>query len=232
MNIQDVRNQLMRHPTKIYGRRRIDEIKLLVIHHSATLDGDAFAFARYNVEVRNWVGSSYHYVIKRNGVIQFACDLENISPHVGMYNRQGLGICLVGDFREQKPTTQQIQSLKLLVPNLMKFLNLESKSVKGHKELSNTSTECPVINMEEIRGLFQVNDNTEKVVVRGEDGKLYEGLLVNGKAFVEFRKFANDYFVEVDWDNEKREPYVKESAKTHLRKLTEIIKKGCKNGRI
>ena len=199
MEIVDVRNQLARHPSKVYSRRNTQGIKYLVIHHSATRGGDAFSFARYHVNTRDWAGIGYHYVILEDGTIQWTNDVSVISNHVTGYNSQGVGICLVGDFTTEILRQEQKGALKELVKSLQLKLNLGIDAVVGHNELTR-STLCPALDMDALRQYLNedgitVYVNNVKMDVLGE--------LRDGTTYLPVRALAEALGYEVEWDGEK-----------------------------
>jgi N-acetyl-anhydromuramyl-L-alanine amidase AmpD len=59
------------------------------------------------------------------------------------YNNYGIGICLVGDFRQRLPSKAQLDSLDRLVVYLMKTYDIPPENVIGHRDAPGTATECP-----------------------------------------------------------------------------------------
>ena len=126
----------------------------IVIHHSATTEGSAAVFHRFHVDERGWDSLGYHFVIG-NGTGSGDGEIEvgprwrrqQTGSHAVGYNRRGIGICLVGNFNEQRPTPRQMQSLRLLGTHLMKRFDIPPERVIGHKECRGASTECPGKNM-------------------------------------------------------------------------------------
>ena len=97
----------------------------LVIHHSGTEQGSAAAFDDYHRRKRRMEnGLAYHFVIgngtgSTDGLIEIG-DRWKRQIHGGhvrsdWYNNTGIGICLVGNFEKQRPTTKQMQSANQLV---------------------------------------------------------------------------------------------------------------------
>lgn len=130
-------NDLPRHPTKKYATRDIKDLKYIAVHHSGTVEGTPKSFAEYHIKKNDWPGIGYHYVITKQGVVYKTNNITTISYHVGDYNRQAIGICLVGDFDKEKPTEAQYQALRELLQELSIY-NLE---IKGHKDFMNRT--CP-----------------------------------------------------------------------------------------
>ncbi|WP_096435608.1 peptidoglycan recognition protein family protein [Alteribacter populi] len=180
MKIKDLRNQLVTHATKRYTKRKRRSIQTIAIHHSATVNGSAQAFARYHVEELGWPGIGYHYVIDKVGQIAQTNALETVSYHVGNANRQALGICLVGDFTKERLNDEQEKSLHVLLESLMKSFRLSTEDILGHNEFPGyNTTQCPGFDMVELRhsleealtGVQKVNKPTEsKLLRRGQQG--------------------------------------------------------------
>lgn len=83
----------------------------IAIHHSLTKVGSSSAFANYHVTANGWPGVAYHFVILKDGTIEWNHNLGIKSYHVGNSNKFAVGICVVGDFRSEEPTTEQKASL-------------------------------------------------------------------------------------------------------------------------
>ncbi|PAD17419.1 N-acetylmuramoyl-L-alanine amidase [Shouchella clausii] len=96
--------------------------KDIAIHHSLSTEGSSASFANFHVNEHGWPGVAYHFVIRKDGTIEWNHNLGVRSYHVGNSNRIAVGIGLVGDFRKQKPTEAQKQSLSVLVAALKKDL--------------------------------------------------------------------------------------------------------------
>jgi len=59
-------------------------------------------------------------------------------------NRDGIGICLVGDFNRTGPTTQQMQSLLRLIRFLQRRYGISKRRIYGHKATPGARvTDCP-----------------------------------------------------------------------------------------
>lgn len=116
--------------------------KYIVIHHSATEQGSAASFHRYHLQ-RGWGGLSYHFVIGNgngadDGEVQqgFRWRQQISGTHISVrawyYNLFGIGICLVGNFQEGRPTPAQLDSLVTLVRRLMRQHKIPLQNVLGH----------------------------------------------------------------------------------------------------
>jgi N-acetylmuramoyl-L-alanine amidase len=131
---KDMRGKL---PSKgSYSRVPLAKKTDIAIHHSLTKTGSAEAYARYHVQ-QGWPGIGYHFVIEQDGTIVHCHDYDVVSYHVGDSNSFAIGICLTGDFRKetggQKPTSAQLESLRLLVEAIKQDVP-SIKRVRGHNE--------------------------------------------------------------------------------------------------
>jgi len=153
MKILDRRQDIRKHKTKEATYRNLSDIRGIAVHHSLTTSGSADAFANFHVGTNNWSRMGYHYVINRDGLIEWCADLNVVTPHVGSHNKYYVGIGLVGDFRTQTPTAEQLKSLYELLEKLRSELKLSITDIVGHQELSGyTQKQCPAFDMAELRG--------------------------------------------------------------------------------
>ncbi|MGG1879352.1 N-acetylmuramoyl-L-alanine amidase [Paenibacillus cisolokensis] len=164
MKMVDLRGKLPIHKTKRYNTRRLTDIRSIAIHHSLTLTGSPEAFANYHVNTNNWPGIAYTFVVQRDGTVYKCWDPEMVTYHVGNSNKHALGICLVGDFRSQRPTPAQYQAALELVRQLRKAIPT-AQQVEGHSEYPGYSWKaCPVINMNTFRDdLDQIRERDESM---------------------------------------------------------------------
>ena len=125
--------------------------KWIVIHHSATESGCFARFDKFHRENRGWEnGCGYHFVIG-NGTDTEDGRVE-VTPrwrrqlhgaHVGgERNNYCIGICLVGNFEDTRPTRAQMDALVRLVAYLQETCGIRRRRVVGHKFFKPT-TQCP-----------------------------------------------------------------------------------------
>jgi len=130
---------------KYYKRQGYQGWKYIVIHHSATDSGSAKAFHRYHTD-NGWGGLCYHFIIGNgkgmsDGAVErgFRWKEQMAGTHCTInaweYNIFGIGICLVGNFENHKPTEKQIENLVNLVARLMRQHNIPLNKVIGHKDV-------------------------------------------------------------------------------------------------
>ncbi len=125
----------------------------IVIHHSATFNGNAAIFDKQHRKRGFWNGLGYHFVIgngssqRRNGQVEighrWVNQMDGAHCNAMDMNKIGIGICLVGNFDEQKPSTDQINSLSSLVLQLRKQFGISSKNVIRHNQVQGKNTHCP-----------------------------------------------------------------------------------------
>lgn len=123
----------------------------IVIHHSATPAGNAASFDRMHRQ-KGWDELGYHFVIG-NGTASGDGQIE-VGPrwtkqkwgaHTRTadqrFNNYGIGICLVGNFDIERPTSKQMESVARLVGYLSKTHRIPVSRVIAHSETK--ATECP-----------------------------------------------------------------------------------------
>jgi hypothetical protein len=123
----------------------------IVIHHSATPGGGARAFDKMH-KAKGWDELGYHFVIGNgtdtgDGQVEVGprWPRQKWGAHAktpdNRFNNYGIGICLVGNFDNERPTRAQMQSLSRLVAHLMKTYRIPADRVLGHGETK--ATDCP-----------------------------------------------------------------------------------------
>jgi N-acetyl-anhydromuramyl-L-alanine amidase AmpD len=129
-----------------------DRWKCIVIHHSATEFGGARRFDKGHKD-KGWDDLGYHFVIgngsdTRDGLVEVGPRWKEQrhgahcrSPE-DYYNEHGIGICLVGNFDEEKPTAAQTQALAKLVRFLSKRYAIPPNKVFTHGGVTH-QTNCP-----------------------------------------------------------------------------------------
>ncbi len=125
--------------------RHIDKI---VVHCAATrpsMDIGVEEIRQWHTEGNGWSDIGYHYVIRRNGLVEDGRDESSAGAHAKGHNASSLGICLVGGMSEDMArsdanfTLAQYISLAQLVHQLKERYDITS--VKGHRDLSTKA--CP-----------------------------------------------------------------------------------------
>ena len=127
--------------------------KHLIVHHSATPNGNAAKFDAYHRRERHMEnGLAYHFLIG-NGTDSGDGEIE-IGPrwkkqlrggHVASlaYNENSLGVCLIGNFEKQRPTERQLAALIELLGWLKNDLLAGKPRLFLHREVKGEHTLCP-----------------------------------------------------------------------------------------
>lgn len=139
--IQNITDQLKRDPNQQFPTRSLDQIQMLIIHHTAvapTVGADRIAAHR--VDKQGWPGIGYHYFITSEGLLQQTNELTTVASHAGDYNPMAVGICFAGDFTQTPPTPAQIEAGAQLIAWLLGERHLLPSAVFGYKELVNTQS--------------------------------------------------------------------------------------------
>jgi hypothetical protein len=123
----------------------------IVVHHSASPSGSAAVFDREH-KAKGWDELGYHFVIGNgtnsgDGQIEVGgrWPKQKWGAHAktldNKYNEYGIGICLVGNFDNDRPTAKQMQSLATIVSYMMKTYHVSADRVIGHGDTK--PTHCP-----------------------------------------------------------------------------------------
>lgn len=124
--------------------------KRFTIHHSAvTFDRERDA-ARHIAETqkwgmgeaRNWADIPYHFIIGPNGTIFEGRDPRTEGESNTSYDTSGhLQINLLGNFNEQEPTAEQIESLAQLIAWAHTEFDIPTATIMAHRDF--VATACP-----------------------------------------------------------------------------------------
>lgn len=142
---------------------RPNKWKVIVVHHSASPRSSPEAMQRDHVQNRGWDSLGYHFVIGNgiaypDGKIYVGQRWHQQShgahckasagryfgvmrPH-NFFNNQGIGVCLIGNFQSEQPTTQQTAALQALSAFLCEETGISASAIYGHGQVTN-GTECP-----------------------------------------------------------------------------------------
>lgn len=162
-----------------WARQYSGRVKVLAVHHTALMvSGDERsgvermrALYAYHSNNRAWGDIGYHYVIDETGQIyegKSGGDLV-VGGHAYCNNVGTVGVALMGNFDEEKPTQSQMHSLQWLLGQLAERYDIDldrqvtfhGRSVEpilGHRDL--VSTDCPGFYAYGV--LDQVRRNTEE----------------------------------------------------------------------
>jgi hypothetical protein len=95
---------------------------------------------------RGWGDIGYHYVIDRMGRLWQARDVRFQGAHVRANNPHNLGIMLLGNFQQQRPSKEQLDSLAVTLKALRQQYRVPIRRIYTHREL--VATDCPGKNLQ------------------------------------------------------------------------------------
>lgn len=125
----------------------------VVVHHSATYEGNAVGFDNYHRYKRHMQhGLAYHFVIDNglggeDGRIEvgnrWKTHWEGGHTSNPVMNKVGIGVCLVGNFERRVPTKKQLESLCRLTKYLQRKFGIPDRNVIMHRQVVQKRTQCP-----------------------------------------------------------------------------------------
>jgi N-acetyl-anhydromuramyl-L-alanine amidase AmpD len=182
LRVVDVRGEMPVRPGSPPPGQRTGAVLGVAVHHSATANvanGLSLDTARtifeHQVLRRGWQHGGYHYVIRPNGMVEYALDEAVPGFHAGFvdptdelglergqfWNEHYLAVCVLGWFESgrqiagrpvpdyfTRPTDRQWSALVALVADLCARYRLPADSVRGHGELRGNRTRCPGRNLD------------------------------------------------------------------------------------
>jgi N-acetylmuramoyl-L-alanine amidase len=133
-----------------------ESVRFLVVHCSASKPSvfvDASVINRWHVK-RGFLKVGYHFVIRRDGVVEKGRELNEIGAHAEGFNTRSIGICLAGGLNEKtgRPennfTLDQFAALAQLILRLRqeKFPDVQ---VLGHRDLYGDTNGDGVVNSQD-----------------------------------------------------------------------------------
>ena len=123
-------------------------ISKIIIHHSATADGDTFswrAIRDFHILTRGWLDIGYHAGCELIGD-KYECMYGRpdhiVGAHASGHNRGSLGFCFVGNYDHSAPTNEMIgiAARRVLAPWCLTY-GITTTDIIGHRDFS--SKTCP-----------------------------------------------------------------------------------------
>jgi len=93
-----------------------------------------------------WVDIGYHYIIDPEGRIWQGRPISIEGAHVAKTNPHNLGVMLMGNFDEHRPSQQALATLDAFVTDQMRRFRVPINRVYTHKELRETA--CPGVHLQ------------------------------------------------------------------------------------
>ena len=127
---------------------RSHQIRYISIHHSATLVTDNRKvprnlqnYQRYH-QKQGWMDIAYHFAIDRKGNVYQGRDIDCAGDTFTKYDPTGhLLIMLDGNFEQQTPSKESLDSLSKMVSWATQEYGVELSNIHYHKQLA--ATACP-----------------------------------------------------------------------------------------
>ena len=127
----------------------------ITVHHSAMSSGsihgaNVHAVASLLQKIQGehmsgngWGDIGYHYLIDPDGRVYEGRRLEFQGAHAGNHdlNHKNIGVCLLGNFETEQPTSRALSSLRGLIDELRGRYRISASRVYGHSDFKNTA--CP-----------------------------------------------------------------------------------------
>lgn len=101
---------------------------------------------RAHVEHRGWADIGYHYIVDPSGRVWEGRPVSRQGAHVKDLNPNNVGVLVLGNFEEQRPTTEALAAIGQFVRSLMSRHRVPLTRVVTHQELA--STVCPGRNLQ------------------------------------------------------------------------------------
>ena len=125
-------------------------ITLIIIHCSAVrpeIESSAKDIDNWHKK-KGWKGIGYHFVVRRDGTIEYGRPLEEVGAHVVNHNKHSIGICYEGGYDSMgnaadTRTPEQVRALRQLVEKL--HAQFPKALIVGHHDL-NPGKDCPCFN--------------------------------------------------------------------------------------
>lgn len=121
-------------------------VNKLVVHHSAS---NRKTTTKRNINQwhkdQGYTQIGYHKVIEGAGEIKDGRPESILGAHAKGANLNSLGLCVVGNFEEESPTSEQISSIVKVLSKWCKDHDLDETNIYGHHNVpgGTTATKCP-----------------------------------------------------------------------------------------
>jgi len=129
---------------------RMSPIRYITVHHDGMqpFHGEGLHAAAGRLDAirrahraKHWGDIGYHYAVDRSGSIWEARPLRYQGAHVKNHNPGNVGIVVLGNFDQQRPTQAQIEALNNHVRMLMSVHRVSPRRLRTHLEWA--ATRCP-----------------------------------------------------------------------------------------
>jgi len=129
--------------------------KYIVLHHSAAEHGDVASIdadhrTRVDSNGESWMGIGYHFVVGNGSgmpdghvasTFRWTGQLHGAHSGDREHNDWGIGICLIGNFEETKPSMAQVEATAHLIAELRRRYGIAEDRILLHRDIK--ATACP-----------------------------------------------------------------------------------------
>ena len=142
---------------KMSGSKPMNGVNRITVHHDGTnssgLRGQS-TIARRIESIRQyhrsrgseWIDIGYHYIIDPEGRVWEGRPIGIEGAHVKATNEHNLGIMLLGNFDQHRPSSSQVATLNGFVRDQMMRYRVSTNRLYTHQELKQTA--CPGRNLQ------------------------------------------------------------------------------------
>ena len=128
--------------------QQLKNIKLIVIHCSATRENQDYSFVQLKKDhrLRGFTAAGYHIYIKRDGQVYTGRPLTTVGAHVAGHNKNSIGICYEGgldinNHAKDTRTEEQKHEITLQILSVLHKIrkaggNVLAVRITGHRDLS------------------------------------------------------------------------------------------------
>lgn len=115
------------------------KLRTIVIHHTAGMRTDTVDDIRREHLRRGYSDIGYHYLITPEGEVFNGRPLKRVGAHAKGHNADSIGVAMIGNYDEERPTERALEALEGLIDYLRQRYGVDQ--VLGHQELGKTG--CP-----------------------------------------------------------------------------------------
>lgn len=134
--------------------KKLTSVDYLVVHCSAT--NTKQDIGKEDIDKwhrkRKMLGIGYHYVIRRDGVLEEGREHTLMGAHVRGHNENSIGICLVGGVDEKGKPEQNYEAAQYeTLKSLLKYLKFQHPDaiIQGHRDFPGVAKACPCFDVKE-----------------------------------------------------------------------------------
>lgn len=141
-NLDEVEMQIV-WPATAGSPEFVGRWEKIVIHHSGSPHSTIEGIKTWHVDHNKWRAIGYHFIVQPSGKIYVSERWRHQwdGAHCRGHNRNGIGICLIGDFENLRPADAQVTAAAALVEFLQQLCKIDPSHIYNHSDLAKTL--CP-----------------------------------------------------------------------------------------